>query len=288
VFVVIAIAIEFVIHPLNLRLFMHSLSKIVAALVSCCILSIASAQSAGGNRPEAPKRPQLPKGMTAIEPAALDLLKAMTDKLSAAKSMQFEALVLSEFPSIDGIPVIYSTAAKVALQRPNKFDVVVWGDGPSSEVLFNGKQLFAYSPEKNLVAVSNAPSNIDEAAKFAYDKAGLFFPGDDLILSNPYAHLTQGLTDAFIVGKTKLVGGVETNVIVMAGRQLQGQIWIGAKDNLPYMASWIYLGDKSLPRTTLQYKNWKLNSSIPETRFDAGRFSKALTIEFAQPDAPLN
>ena len=125
-----ASAIEFVLHPLNLRSFMHSLSKIIAVLVSCCILSIASAQSAGGNRPEAPKRPQLPKGMTAIEPAALDLLKAMTDKLSAAKSMQFEALVLSEFPSIDGIPVIYSTAAKGALQRPNKFDVVVWGDGP--------------------------------------------------------------------------------------------------------------------------------------------------------------
>ncbi|QWD84802.1 DUF2092 domain-containing protein [Polynucleobacter asymbioticus] len=267
---------------------MYSFSKIVAALVSCCILGVASAQSANINRPEAGKRPQLPKGMTAIEPAALELLKAMTDKLAAAKSMQFEALVLSEFPSIDGLPVIYSTAAKVALQRPNKFDVVVWGDGPSSEVLFNGKQLFAYSPEKNLVAVTSAPSNIDEAAKFAYDKAGLFFPGDDLILSNPYAHLTQGLTDAFIVGKTKLVGGVETNVIVMAGRELQGQIWIGAKDNLPYMASWIYLGDKSLPRTTLQYKNWKLNSSIPGVRFDASRFSKALTIEFAQPDAPLN
>ncbi len=38
----------------------------------------------------------------------------------------------SEFPSIDGIPVIYSTAAKIALQRPNKFNVVVSGDGPSS------------------------------------------------------------------------------------------------------------------------------------------------------------
>lgn len=266
---------------------MRSLSKFASVLISCFVLSVASAQSSGDNRPEAPKRPQLPKGMTAIEPAALDLLKAMTTKLSAAKSMQFEALVQSEFPSIDGLPVIYSTAAKVALQRPNKFDVVVWGDGPSSEVLFNGKKLFAYSPEKNLVAVSDCPDTIDEAAKFAYDKAGLFFPGDDLILSNPYEHLTQGLTDAFVVGRTKLVGGVETNVIVMAGRQLQGQIWIGVKDNLPYMASWIYLGDKSLPRTTLQYKNWKLNTSIPETRFDASRFSKALTVEFAQPDAPL-
>ena len=275
-------SIQFILRP-----FMHFLSKLFAVLISCFILSTASAQTASSNRPEAAKRPQLPKGMMAIEPEALELLKAMTDKLSAAKSIQFEALVQSEFPSIDGLPVIYSTAAKVSLQRPNKFNVVVWGDGPSSEVLFNGKKLFAYSPKKNLVAVTDSPDTIDEAAKFAYDKAGLFFPGDDLILSNPYAHLTQGLTDAFIVGKTKLVGGVETNVIIMAGRQLQGQIWIGARDNLPYMASWIYLGNKSLPRTTLQYKNWKLNASIPAARFNAERFSKALTIEFAQPDTPL-
>ena len=63
-----------------------------------------------------------------------------------------------------------------------------------------------------------------------------FSPADDLILSNTYEHLTQGLTDVFVVGRTKLVGGVETNVIVMVGRQLQGQIWIGVKDSLPYMA----------------------------------------------------
>jgi hypothetical protein len=266
---------------------MHSFSKIASAIIASCVVSIASAQSAS-NRPEAPKRPQLPVGMAAIEPAALDLVKAMTSKLGAAKSIQFNALVQSEFPSIDGLPVIYSTAARVAIQRPNQFDVSVWGDGPSSEILFNGKQLFAYSPQKNLVAVSNAPNTIDAAAKFAYEKAGLFFPGDDLILSDPYIHLTQGLTDAFIVGKTKLVGGVETNVIVLAGRELQGQLWIGVKDNLPYMVSWIYTGDKRLPRTTLQYKDWKINAPVPAARFDSGRFSKALVIEFAQPNAPLN
>jgi len=267
---------------------MHLFGKAAIGFIASCIVASASAQSLGSNRPEAPKRPQLPAGMAAIEPAALDLVKAMTSKLGAAKTIQFNALVQSEFPSIDGLPVIYSTAARVAIQRPNQFDVSVWGDGPSSEILFNGKQLFAYSPQKNLVAVSNAPNTIDAAAKFAYEKAGLFFPGDDLILSDPYTHLTQGLTDAFIVGKTKLVGGVETNVIVLAGRQLQGQIWIGVKDNLPYMASWIYTGDKRLPRTTLQYSNWKINAAVPASRFDAGRFSKAIVVDFAQPNAPLN
>lgn len=266
---------------------MRLIYALTIGLSSCFILNLAIAQSVDGNRPESPQRPQLPKGMQAIEPAALDLLLAMSKKMASAKTIQFQALVHSEFPSIDGIPVIYSTAAKIALQRPNKFNVVVSGDGPSSELLYNGKKLFAYSPEKNLVAVTNAPDNIDAAAEFAYEKAGLFFPGDDLVLSNPYEHLSRGLTDAFIVGKTKLVGGVETNILVLAGRELQGQIWIGAKDNLPYMASWIYLGDSSHPRTTLVYSNWKIDSQIPQSQFDSGRFSKAIVTEFAQLEAPL-
>lgn len=268
---------------------MRLLFNVFIALFSfVLVIDGTHAQSTSANRPEASQRPALPKNMKPIESEALKLLKQMTQALSAAKTIQFESVVQSEFPSIDGIPVIYTTAANIAIQRPNKFDVKVWGDGPSNEILFNGKQLFAYSPDKNLVAVTDSPGTIDAAAEFAYEKAGIFFPGDDLVLSNPYEHLTAGLTDAFVAGKSNLIGGVETVTIVMAGRELQGQVWIGAKDHLPYMASWIYLGDKSRPRTTLIYKNWKLDSLIAPERFNAARFSKAITTEFAQPNASLN
>jgi len=266
---------------------MYLRNHFALGLIAYLFFSLASAQTTAGNQPEGPQKPPLPMGLQAIEPVALDILKAMSVRMSNAKTIQFDALIQSEYPSIDAIPIIYSTAAKIALQRPNKFDVAVWGDGPSSEVLFNGKQLFAYSPEKNLVAVADAPGNIDASAKFAYDKWGLFFPGDDLVLSNPYEHLTKGLTDAFLVGTTALVGGVETNVIVMATKELQGQVWIGVKDHLPYMASWIYLGDPSHPRTTLTYKNWKLDSTISSGQFEASRFSKAIVADFVQSDAPL-
>ena len=252
------------------------------------LLGGALAQTNTSKRPESSPRPSLPKNIKPIEQEALSLLKQMTQTLSSAKTIHFESVVQSEFPSIDGIPVMYTTAANIALQRPNKFDVVVKGDGPSNEILFNGKKLFAYSPEKNLVAVSDSPDSIDGAAQFAYEKAGVFFPGDDLVLSNPYEHLTAGLTDAFIAGKSKLIGGVETYSIVMAGRELQGQVWIGVKDHLPYMASWIYLGDKARPRTTLVYKNWKIDSLISPERFNSNRFSKAVVTEFALPNAPLN
>lgn len=241
-------------------------------------------------RQEPTSRPQLtlPKGMPAVEPAAIELIRNMAKTLAAAKSLQFDALVQSEFPSIDGIPVIYTTNAHIDVQRPNKFDVKISGNGPDHELLYNGKKIYASMPSQNIVAVADAPDTIDATAAFIYEKAGLFFPGDDLILSNPFEHITRGITDAFVVGKTKLIGGVETNIVVMAGNDMQGQIWIGTKDNLPYMASWVYAADKARPRTTLTYRNWKLNNPIPAMSFDAGRFSKAIVTEFEHPTAPAN
>lgn len=262
---------------------MRTCSKISFMLL---MMGVAVAQPAPKTDSSTALQPvALPKGMAAVEPAALDLIRNMSKTLAAAKTIEFDSVVQAEFPSIDGIPVIYTTGAHVAMQRPNKFDVKVTGNGPDHEILYNGKQLFAYMSQANVVAVADSPDTIDAAAAFAYEKAGLFFPGDDLILSNPFEHIIRGITDAFIVGKTKLIGGVETNIVVMAGNNLQGQIWIGTKDNLPYMASWVYVADKARPRTTLTYKDWKLDAAIPAATFDAGRFAKALVTEFSHPTA---
>ncbi len=266
------------------------MKKIKRFSVGClCLitLGVAYAQPAQVGASQTKQQSSLPIGMPAVEPAAMALLQTMSNTLGPAKTLQFDTIVQSDYPSIDGIQVVYTTAARVAMQRPNKFDVLVSGNGPSHEILYNGKKIFAHVPDRNIVAESDCPDTIDSAAAFAYEKAGLFFPGDDLILSNPFEHLTRGLTDAFVVGKTKLIGGVETNIVVLAGNNLQGQLWIGVKDNLPYMATWSYLGDKSRPRTTLTYKNWKLNAPIPASTFDASRFAQALVTEFSHPEAPI-
>ena len=264
---------------------MKLIRKLTVLTVMLLASSISQAQTAQKQDTSAHAPLTLPKGMAAVEPAALELIRGMTKTLSAAKSLEFDSVVQAEFPSIDGIAVMYLTGAHIAIQRPNKFDVKITGNGADHEILYNGKKVYAFVPQHNVVAMADAPDNIDATAAFLYEKAGMFFPGDDLILSNPFEHLIRGVTDAFVVGKTKLVGGIETNIVVMASNDMQGQIWIGAKDNLPYMASWVYITDKSRPRTTLTYKNWKLNGQISASSFDASRFSKALVTEFAHPTA---
>ena len=79
-----------------------------------------------------------------LEPRATDLLKAMSGKLAAAKSMTFTATVGYEYPSKLGPPIQYTTRYDVAMQRPDKLRVLSPGDGPASEFYYDGKSLTAF------------------------------------------------------------------------------------------------------------------------------------------------
>ena len=111
-----------------------------------------------------------------IEPKALAILKQMSDRLSAARSLAFTATITYESPSRIGPPLVYTTIADVTLERPNKLRVISPGDGQANQFYYDGKTITAYLPTENLVAVTKAPNNLDAALKLAYDAAAIYFP----------------------------------------------------------------------------------------------------------------
>jgi hypothetical protein len=89
--------------------------------------------------------------------------------------MTFTAVVSYEGPSLLGPPLIYSTKSQVTLRRPNKLKVITLGDGPPSEVYYDGKIMMAFAPKENLVAIADAPPTVDEALAAAYEGASIYF-----------------------------------------------------------------------------------------------------------------
>src|SRR5215471_17500798 len=104
-----------------------------------------------------------------LEQRAMDLLKAASERLAAAKAMTFTAVVSYEHPSQLGPPLVYTLHYDVTMQRPDKLKVVMPGDGPASEFYYDGKSMTAFAPVENLTAKADAPTTIDAALKQAYD-----------------------------------------------------------------------------------------------------------------------
>lgn len=266
-------------------------TSLAKALLIALVLALAAEghaqqgqQAAAGPKAERATKPAAAGNAPRLEPAAIDLLKAMSARLAAAKSMTFTAISTYESPSLVGPPLAYTTLSEVTLQRPNQLRVITPGDGPATEFYYDGKTMMAYAPAENLVAVADAPPTIDAALKAAYDSAAIYFPFSDVVVADPYKDIAAGLEHAFVMGQSRVVGGTTTDMVAFATHLVFAQIWIGAEDKLPRLLRAVYANDPSKLRQQVEFSNWRLDGEIPADSFTSPRASSASHIQFARPD----
>ena len=201
--------------------------------------------------------------------------------------MSFTAEVTYESPSRMGFPLAYTTKSDVVMQRPDKLRVITLGDGPASEFYYDGKMMMAYAPAEDLVAVADAPPTLDETMEVAYHNAAIYFPFDDVIVSDPYKDISDDLRMAFYIGQSNVVGGTTTDMIAYDTGGVFVEIWIGAEDKLPRMLRAIFADDPMKLRHRLELSNWHIDPSVTADFSTSAKATNAKHIKFARPDAPL-
>ncbi|HTO12917.1 MAG TPA: DUF2092 domain-containing protein [Candidatus Binatia bacterium] len=219
-----------------------------------------------------------------LEPKALEILKASSAKLAAARSMSFTAVASYESPSLPGPALVYSTTSQVTLQRPDKLKVITPADGPASEFYYDGKVMMAYVPAGNLVAIADAPPTLDAALEAAYKTAGIYFPFTDAIVADPYGDIAKNMELAFYIGQSKVVGGTTTDMVAYAGDGVFVQMWIGAQDRLPRRARAVFKNDPLRLRHEVDFSNWQLGNGVPAGTFTSAKAANGKRIPFAHPD----
>jgi hypothetical protein len=271
------------------------------ALAAALSLSAAQAQQPSQAQPSQAQPPQAQPASPAasspatqpdlglkveLEPGAMTLVKLMCDRLAAARTMSFTALTTYESPDRTGQPLAYTTLAQVTLQRPDKLKVITLGDGPRNEFYYDGTTVQAYEPAAHLLATAKAPDTIDDMLRAAYEYAAIYFPFTDVIVSDPFKTVGENLQVAFTVGKSTVVGGVPTDIVVLIGKYAHVQLWIGSEDRLPRMARAIFIGDPSHYRHTVQFSDWKIDPALPADSFAFTPPPDSIVVPFARPDAP--
>src|SRR5215467_12131880 len=250
--------------------------------VAVCVCQIASA-----NAQQQPTPTREGASPAALEPKAIEILKASSARLAAARTMRFTAVVSYESPSLLGPPLVYTTTSDVTLQRPDKLQVLTPGDGPASEFYYDGKTMLAFAPAERLVAMADAPPTIDAALQAAYDAAAIYFPFTDVIVADPYKGLADGLQYAFYIGQSRVVGGTTTDMVAFVNKWVFEQVWIGANDKLPRKAQAVFLDDPSRLRHEMELSNWQLDATVPADAFASSSATSATRIAFTRPDLKL-
>ena len=250
------------------------------ALASSAPLSaLADELLAPGQAQEAPTAPAAP----ALEPRAVEILKAAGAALAAAKTMQFTAISTYERAATNGQPLYFSLVHNVTVEKPDKLKVITPGDGAPDEFYYDGKTMMAYVPGAELAAVAEAPPTIDQLIDHAWDKAAIYFPFQDIIASDPFAELSKTLKSAFYVGRSIAVGGAPTDMVAIAGDDVAAEVWIGVDDHLPRLVRVVYANEPARAHYSTAFSDWKLNEPVPADAFTSEKAAKATRIEFAPP-----
>ena len=223
-----------------------------------------------------------------MDKRALDELKLMSDTISQAKTVRFHACSMAPLRTPDGIWINLYETSQVVKQGPGKLFASRAGDFTPYNFYFDGKMITVYSPDKNLYAVKEAPGTIDDIIEKAYREEGKSFPYADILISDPYAAMTDGLISAIYIGQSTIrplsgSGGVKTDHLVFSNKGVQWQIWIGTENHLPRLVCATYLGDASEPSYTVEFDGWKINEPVSADTFIFKNISNAKKIEFRNP-----
>src|SRR5438874_6733968 len=233
--------------------------------------------------PAAAEASPAPEPSPSLEPKAIDILKAASSRLAAARTMKFTAVHFYESSSRHGHPLAFTTKSEVTLQRPDKLRVIMSADGPASEFYYDGKRMMAYAPAENLVAIADVPGTLDAALEQAYNSAAIYFPFADWIVTDPYKEMSDGMKLAYYIGQAKVVGGTTTDMVAYIDHGVFIQAWIGADDKLPRLLHATYLEDPERLRHTLILSDWQLDPAVLADTFTSAKAASANPMPFAHP-----
>ena len=219
-----------------------------------------------------------------MDQRALDELKLMSDTIAGAKTIRFEALSMVPVKSPEGPWLNLYGSSRVVIQGSDKLFASTAGDFAPRDFYFDGKNITAYSPAKNIYAVKTAPATIDVMIREEHKKNGRSFPYANLLISEPYAVMVDGMERALYVGQS-VIGGVKTRHLAFSNKGVDWQIWIGEADHLPRLVVATYLDDASEPSYTVKFKDWVLNEPVDAKEFVFSNITNAAQVEFRDPAA---
>jgi hypothetical protein len=214
-----------------------------------------------------------------IEPRADQELKRMSEFLAKLPRFALEAEeTFDEIP--DGeVRQQLTNIRRVAVERPNHAAADVNGDTLSRATWYDGKTVTVLDKEHNAYATVAAPATIDATLDMLDDEYGVVMPLKDILYSDSYAVLSEGITYGRYLGLHQ-AGGVPCHHLAFSQETIEWQIWIDAGDQpVPRKVVITYVDEPGEPQYTAVIRKWKLDGPVPEGLFTFEAPEGALKID---------
>jgi hypothetical protein len=202
-----------------------------------------------------------------LNPDADEILRGMTKFIAGAKAFSVTADIGYEVVTKDGQKLQMLSTATVILERPSRFHITRRGKFADAALFFDGKKLTLHGKSANAYLQKDLVGGIDDALDAVERGFGIPMPASDLLLSNPYAALTRGVTSSGYFG-LGYVGGVQSHHLAFRTPLVDWQMWVKAEgDPLPMKYVITTKDVPGSPQFSVQFSDWNLKPKLTADRF---------------------
>jgi len=203
----------------------------------------------------------------AMDPAATDILKRMTDYLGSLKKFSVHTQnTLEELPDF-GHRVDYEVAANVIISRPNRLRAERRGEMVDQVFYYDGKTLTLYNPADKVYAMVAVPETLEGMFEFMYWSLGFSIPISDLLYADAFRLLMQDVTLAEVIGQT-FIDGVKCDHLLFSRPGVDFQVWV-AQGSRPLPHKYVVTDTTSpaLLSIIMRMSDWNMEPVVADAQF---------------------
>lgn len=204
-----------------------------------------------------------------------EILKAMSDYLAEQTVFAFSFESAVEAVTKDFEKLQFVSSGSVTVNRPDKIRVTRTGGFIDAELVFDGSTLTVYGRNLNAYAQVEGTATLDEIGEQLAD-VGAEPPGADLLVSDVFDVLTDGVTDAKHVG-TANVHGVPCEYLAFRKADVDFQIWIAIGERpVPVRYALTSKHEAQAPQYAVEISDWRFGEEVgpADFEFDPGSARK--------------
>lgn len=161
----------------------------------------------------------------AVDPAATEILKRMTNYLGSLKQFSVHTQNTLEDELDSGHRIDLDVSASVTVSRPNKIRAERKGDLVDQVFYYNGTTLTLYNPSSNVYATEPASDTFEEMFIYLYDTLGFGTPISDLVYSDSFPLLMKDVIFAAVIGKS-FINSVKCDHLLFSRPGVDLQVWV--------------------------------------------------------------
>ena len=214
-----------------------------------------------------------------IDPEAERVLRAMSTHLEGLRTFSFSSEIDNELINLEGQKLQLSGSGKAIFQRPSRFYMSRQGMFSDMEMIYDGEKVTLHGKRQNAYMQLPVSGATDDAIRTLEQVIGLDFPGADLLLSDLFSILSDGIESSRYIGVVD-IGGVECHHLAFREDKFDWQLWVSTGDEplpIKYVITSKWM--TGAPQFSLRLRDWNQDPMIKADRFDFSPPAEARRLE---------